>query len=111
MSESYKHRSNGCPFSDRVALVTVTVTEDADGYETRTESERTVWCNLVRGAARADYYEAMKAGVRVDATLELWEDDYQSEQLARFGGHDYKVGRVFTTGRGTLELSLQEVWR
>ncbi|MDY6418880.1 MAG: hypothetical protein SPK87_09080 [Bacteroidales bacterium] len=61
--------------------------------------------------SRSEYYEAMKAGVQVSATVEIWEDDFEGEWLLEFGGHRYQIGRSWPTGRGTLELYLTEVWR
>ena len=112
MSKAFSpDKTNRTPWTDVVSLIAVVATEDAAGYETKTETSRDVFCTFTNGVSRAEYYEAMKAGVQVSATVEIWEDDFEGERLLEFGGHRYKIGRSWPTGRGTLELYLTEVWR
>jgi hypothetical protein len=105
------HNTNRTPWTDSATLISATETEDAAGYITRTESEREVFCTFTNGVGRTEYYEAMKAGVQVSATVELWEDDYEDERILEYGDKRYSIGRCWPTGRGTLELYLTEVWR
>ena len=105
------NNTNRTPWCDCVELITTVKTEDADGYVTETESAREISCTFTNGVGRAEYYEAMKAGVRVSATAEIWEDDFQGERILEHEGKRYEIGRCWPTGRGTLELSLSEVWR
>lgn len=106
-------RSNRTPFTDRITLVTEAVTgSDDDGYDVKgTPTRREIWCAFVEGVSRAEYYEAMKAGVRLSATVEIWEDDYQGERLLEYESRKFQIGRIWPTGRGTLQLYLTEVWR
>ena len=53
----------------------------------------------------------MKAGVKLSATIEVNEGEYEKEQLLEHEGTRYKVERVYPTGYGTLELSCSEVVR
>lgn len=103
--------TNRTPWCDVVSLISVVSEEDAAGYETKSEIAREVSCTFTNGVSRAEYYEAMKAGVRVSATVELWEDDFENERLLEFEGKRYEIGRCWPTGRGTVDLSLSEVWR
>lgn len=112
MSKPYSpEKTNRAPWSDYVELITVSSTKNASGYEEKTESRREVCCNFCDGVSRAEYYEAAKAGTRVTASVELWEDDYDKERELDFEGTRYKIGRVTPTGRGTQLLYLEEVWR
>lgn len=112
MSKKWQpENTNRTPWTDTVILITETVTEDASGYETKTESRREVFCTFSKGVGRAEYYEAMKAGVQVSATAEIWEDEYEYERLLEYDGRRFSIGRCWPTGRGTLELYLTEVWR
>ena len=54
---------------------------------------------------------AAKAGVRLSATVEIWEDDFEGERKLERDGDLYEIGRIYPTGRGTLMLYLTEVWR
>lgn len=94
-----------------IELIKTTKTKDADGYKTAEEQKREVFCTFAEGASRSEYYEAMKAGVRVSATVEVWEDDYEGERMLAYDGRRFEIGRSYPTGSGTLLLYLTEVWR
>lgn len=111
MSKPYRsERTNRVPWSDYVELIAVSEARDEKGYRTSTETRREVCCSFCAGASRAEYYEAAKAGIRVTASVELWEDDYSKERELECEGIRYRIGRVTATGRGTLLLYLEEVW-
>ena len=106
-------QSNRTPMTDVVTLIDEkSVETDDDGYTiTKTPVTREIFGGFAQGVSRAEYYEAAKAGVRLSATVEIWEDDYQGERLLEHEGHRYQIGRTWPTGRGTLQLYLTEVWR
>ena len=104
-------KSNRTPFTDRVQLVNVQEVPDSSGYVTKTETPREVFCSFSLGVNRTEYYESMKAGVKLSATAEIWELDYAEEQLLDYGGKRYKIIRVWPTGTGLLQLYLEEVVR
>jgi hypothetical protein len=43
--------------------------------------------------------------------VEIGEEDYQNVREREFGSRRFQIGRVWQTGRGTLQLYLTEVWR
>ena len=97
---------------DSVQLIPVTATKDAEGYDITTEgTPRTVTAIFARGVDGELYSSGDKAGMRQTATVEIWTGDYQGETLVRYGGEDYKVQKMRNTGRGTVLLDLEEVWR
>jgi hypothetical protein len=102
-------KSNRTPFSDVCNLITVTATLDADGYETKSEAKVQVFCSVNVGVVRSEFYEALKAGVQLSATVEVWEDDYNAARLLEFDGKRYKIERTYPTGHGTIELTCSEV--
>lgn len=104
-------RSNNTPFTDVCSLVTVTTTKDADGYDTTSETSREVFCSISDGVVRSEYYEAMKAGVKLSVTVEAWQDDYAKETMLDHNGTRYKIERTYPTGYGTIELTCSEVVR
>ena len=104
--------SNRTPFTDICILIDTKAQKDKDGYEKdRRESRSEVLCSVSAGTARAEFYEAYKAGVRVSVTVELWEDDYGGQRWMEHGGKRYQVLRAYPTGHGTLELTCAEVVR
>lgn len=106
-------KTNRTPFSDVLTLIKTTDKRDADGYlvGTAPAERREVFCSFVDGASRSEFYEAAKAGIRIAATVEVWEDDYNRERLVSISDTDYKVERVWPSGTGTLFLYLSEVIR
>ena len=97
---------------DSVDLIPVTATKDAEGYDVTTEgTPRTVVAIFARGVDGEIYSSGDKEGVRQTATVESWTGDYQGETLVRYDGADSKVQKLRNTGRGTVLLDLEEVWR
>ena len=104
-------KSNATPMSDICLLISTSAETDADGYGANVESSREVWCSFYEGTVRSEFYEAAKAGIRVSATVEVWEDDYDGETLVSIEDTRYRLVRSFPSGHGTLYLSLEEVMR
>jgi len=107
MSQTWKPtRTNKTPWMDKINLITVTETVDADGYVTKVETERTVRCTFTEGINRNEFYEAMKSGMQLSAVVEMWQNEYQNEKKCTYNNKKYKIVRSYETGRGTVELSL-----
>lgn len=104
-------RSNKTPFTDLCTLIALEISKDEDGYDTTNEIKREIFCSVSDGVNRAEYYEAMKSGVKLSATIEVNDGDYEKEQILEHEGTRYKIERVYPTGYGTLELSCSEVVR
>jgi len=105
-------RTNRTPFTDVCELVKRTPTRDSDGYETSVvETKTEVFCSIIGGVARTEMYEALRSGIKLSATAEIWEDDYDGERILKHETQEYSIVRVYPSGHGTLELSLEEVTR
>lgn len=104
-------RSNRTPFTDLCTLIALEISKDEEGYDTTNEIRREIFCSVSDGVNRAEYYEAMKSGVKLSATIEVNDGDYEKEQILEHEGTRYKIERVYPTGYGTLELSCSEVVR
>ena len=97
---------------DRVELIPVTATKDSEGYDVTTEgTPRTVTAIFARGVDSELYNSGDKEGVRQTATVEIWTGDYQGETRVEYDGAAYEVRKRRNTGRGTVLLDLEEVWR
>lgn len=105
-------KTNNTPFMDVCVLLLDEIVKNADGYVddvVTTESE--VFCSIADGCSRAEFYEAAKAGFKITAQAEIYEDDYAKQTRLRFNEDEFKIVRVFPSGHGTLFLSLEEVVR
>lgn len=96
---------------DRVQLLSDTVTIDAEGFETRVTAERTVAAIFCAGVDLAKVTQGDKTGMRQTATVEIWTGDYQGEAKVSYRDAVYNATEVKNTGRGTVLLKLEEVWR
>ena len=104
-------RSNRAPFTDLCTLIALEISKDEDGYDSIDEIKREIFCSVSDGVSRSEFYESMKAGVKLSATIEVNDGDYDKEQILEHEGIRYKIERVYPTGYGTLELSCSEVVR
>lgn len=97
---------------DRVQLISWTATTDSEGYEDVTPLEpRTVNAIFCEGVNASRTADGEKSGLRLSATVELWAGDYAGETRIHYKGCPYDVQEISRTGRGTLLLKLEEVWR
>ena len=97
--------------NDTIKLVDVVVTEDADGYETTAETLTEVKCDSGNGVTRAEFYEAMKAGIKLTAVFEMWACDYGGQSLIEHNGTRYKVERAYPLAGGEMQLNCSEIVR
>ena len=97
---------------DRVELLSDTVTKDAEGYDDRTaNTPRTVTAIFCAGVDYNQVTQGDKTGFRQSATVEIWAGDYGGEKRVSYEDVVYEVREVKRTGRGTVLLKLEEVWR
>jgi len=104
-------RTNKTPWMDKISLIQVVKTTDPDGYVIETETLKPVWCTFTVGMNRTEFYEALKSGLQLSAQAELWANEYGGEKKLVYNNTRYKIIRAFETGRGTIELSLEEELR
>ena len=97
--------------NDTISLVSMTKTTDTDGYETTTETLTEVMCDSGNGVTRSEFYEAMKAGIKLTAAFEIWACDYGGQEYIEHNGKRYKVERAFPLGDGAIQLNCSEIKR
>lgn len=97
---------------DTVTFPAALVTQDADGYESKTDgTARESRVIFVEGVNADRKGENGKEGMRRTATVEIWTGDYQGDRQLNHDGTLYNITRYEQTGRGSLLLYLEEVWR
>lgn len=97
--------------NDTIQLIDYTPVEDADGYETPIETKTEVKCDSGNGVTRAEFYEAMKAGVEMSAAFVMWACDYGGQSEIEHNAKRYKVVRSFPLAGGEIQLNCAEVKR
>ena len=92
-------------------LITLTQTQDAEGYETTTETKATVLCNWTDGVSQNEYYLAHKEGFEASASVEIVSFAYDKQKFVDFHGTRYRVIRAFQRRPDYVSLILEEVVR
>ena len=99
-------------WADTVTLLTVESQKDDGGYEISGEPvPRTVTAIFTEGVDSAAFSRDQKTGPRQSATLEIWQNDYRSERKLTHNNVLYEVRECKNSGRGTVLLKIDEVWR
>ena len=97
---------------DTVQLISGSAAKDPEGFDVITPAApRSVTAIFNRGIEAAAVTEGDKAGMRQHSIVELWTGDYAGETLVAYEGTTYEVETSKPTGRGTVLLTLREVWR
>lgn len=102
-------RTNRISFTDVATLVSVMVVKDSAGYDVTTETRTDVFCSICNGVTHSEYYEALRADIKLKATLEVWEEDYNEHKFVEMNGNRYHIVRAYPSGHGTLFLTCEEV--
>lgn len=90
-------------------LVTKVYTKDSQGYETETETVKTVFCNWTEGVSQNEYYLSHKEGFEASASVEIVSFDYSKQKIVDFNGVRYNVIRAFQRRPDYVTLILEEV--
>ena len=99
-------------WADIVVLLAEESQKDAGGYEIPGEPvRRTVTAIFTEGVDSTAFSQDQKTGPRQSATLEIWQNDYQNEQQLTHNNVLYEVRECKNSGRGTVLLKVEEVWR
>lgn len=104
-------QTNRTPFTDICRLIGVEKVQDASRHYSTKDQPAEIFCSFQKGVARADFYEGLKAGVRLSATVEVWEAEYEGQELLEHGETRYRIVRTYPSGAGTLLLYCEEVTR
>ena len=100
------------PWSDEIGLVEFSAAQDAEGYFLpENPPMRMVIGTWEDGVSQSEFYNSMKAGLRANASVEIWTADYENERYVFFRKRFYLVVRAFQSSFDHLTLILQEVVR
>lgn len=105
--------------NEPVKLITITPRRDADGFEADSDRKETEVMAEIRSVKYTEYYQAVHAGVEVQAVAGINRADYAEAvveaegkkiqpELVVFDGTEYRIIRRYEKKR-KLELTLQEV--
>lgn len=94
-------------FSDSVTLRSVTVTQDADGYQTTSNTDSNVFANVV-SVARAEFYAANANGINAVMTVQVHSEDWGNQTQLVYNSKLYYIVRAYQKGLGIVELTCSD---
>lgn len=92
--------------NEEAVLITVTNTTDADGFPVETTARQTVYVR-VKSATRAEFYEALRSGVRVSMMFDVRVEDFERAGGAtriEYAGKTYDIVRTYQADKSMIEL-------
>lgn len=92
-------------------LVTEIFTKDNQGYESKTEETKQVFCIWTDGVSQNEFYLSHKEGFEASASVDIFVGDYNREKIVDFNNRRFNVIRVFQRKPDYVTLILQEVVR
>lgn len=82
---------------DVLTLVSSELTKDAYGVQRKTETQRTVFCE-VSSVSASEWFEASRASLNPEYRFVIFGDDYQGEKTCIYDGNAYAVYRTYRDG-------------
>jgi SPP1 family predicted phage head-tail adaptor len=93
---------------EQITLLNLEENRDADGYNTPTVTESVIYAE-VQSPFRNEFYEAMKAGVKLEATFKVVSDDYNNQEQVKYNGKTLDIVRSHPIDRIYTRLVCKEV--
>lgn len=97
-------------YSDVITLIAETTAQDADGYQTVTETATEIYADIL-SVKRTEFYEALRSGITAAIVFRVFAHDYDGQRLVDYCGIRYKVERAYQTTLDRTELTCSEVRR
>lgn len=92
---------------DVIYLISVENVQDATGVIRPQESRRMVYCRK-RDITRSEFYNAGRAGLNPEFSVDVFQGDYEGETVAEHDGLRYAIYRTFRAeGSDYRELYLK----
>ena len=91
-----------------LTLISETFTQNADGVEIPTESERTIFLRSCNSVTRSEFFEGGRNGLKPDLVFVVFFNDYQGEKICKYKGKRYSIYRTFLDKSDNLELYAEE---
>lgn len=76
---------------------------DAHRNPVYTESRRTIFAN-VQSVRMSEFYQAAAQSLKPEIVFEIYDREYQNEQLVEYAGKKYSVIRTYTRTLDRIEL-------
>lgn len=92
--------------SSVVTLVKRTFTTDGIGQKIPVETTRDVFCS-VNSVSQSEWFEAGRNGLKAEYRVNMFDPEYEGEEIVVFGGVRYGVYRTYRRNSEVIELYLE----
>lgn len=97
--------------SDQITLIAESKTAGSEGYPEIVETSTPIYAD-VKSVSRTEFYESLKAGVKLVIVFEIWDNEYSNQKLVEYGGKRYRVERTYQSPLSErLQLNCSEAVR
>lgn len=93
--------------NEMITLISITTTQDADGFNVETRTERNVFGD-VRSVSGQEFYQTGLLNIQAELDVTIWHSEYNGEKLAKVNGKTYVVYRTYRSSIDEIELKLAE---
>lgn len=95
-------------------LIWMALEKDPDGFAVEKECTAEIYV-IEKSVARAEYYESMRAGIKVQRVFEVRQEDYELSlhmvngrksyaTRIQYDGEDYDIIRTYSKDKSHLEI-------
>lgn len=95
-------------FSERIGLVTVTTTKDAEGYEERTGVDIHYVYGNRQSITQAEFFNAGQNGIDAKYKFTVYASEYGGQTMLLYGSTYYDVYRTYQVKEDLMELYASE---
>ena len=94
-------------YRDVAQLISVTATEDSEGYDVVSEARTEVFVD-VKSVRREEFYRSRQAGIDLTIAFDVRACDYDGQPRIEYNGKQYRIRRTYTRDGEMLELNCSD---
>lgn len=91
----------------QITLVSITYTQDSDGFRIETESESTIWAQ-VDSVTGQEFTNAGLLNIQPSFRAVVWVAEYDGQKIVEMDGKRFGVYRTYKRNSEEIELYCQE---
>lgn len=93
--------------AEKIALITITYTQDDLGEWTETTEETEVFA-MVESVTMSEFYQAGMQGFKPEFRMTVWMNEYNGQETLSYNDKVYTIYRSYRRDDGRIELYVTE---
>lgn len=91
----------------KIKLISLTVTYDAMGVMTKSETPTEIYGNFQSVSAQ-EFFRGGEIGIKPEFIIKVWENEYSGQVLLEYNNERYVIYRTYLASDGRVELYCQK---